>query len=108
MRSSRIIPRGLAIRDAEEATDYYIQEAGDAVAFRFIDALRAAYDRIGDNPGIGSPRLGELIGIPALRTWTIRGFPYVVCYEVGPDWVDVWRVLHAQSDIPEHLFQTGD
>ena len=107
MKPSRVIPRGAAIRDAEDATDYYIQEAGDAVAFRFIDALRAAYDRIGANPGIGSPRLGGLIGIPALRTWSVRGFPYVVCYEIGPDAVDVWRVLHAQGDIPEHLSQAN-
>ena len=107
MRSSRVIPRGSAIRDAEIATDFYIREAGDAVAFRFIDALKAAYERIGENPGIGSPRLGESIGIPDLRTWPVRGFPYVVCYENGPRSVDVWRVLHAQSDIPEHLFEAG-
>ena len=75
MRSLRIIPRGLAIRDAEEATDYYTQEAGDAVAFRFIDALRAAYERIGDNPGIGSPRLGELIGIPSPENLDGSRFP---------------------------------
>ncbi|WP_439478241.1 type II toxin-antitoxin system RelE/ParE family toxin [Brevundimonas sp.] len=108
MKSLRVIPRVSAIRDAEDATDYYIQEAGDAVAFRFIDALKAAYDRIGDNSGIGSPRLGESVGIPELRTWPVRGFPYVVCYESRPDRIDVWRVLHAQSDIPEHLIQAND
>ena len=108
MKPSRVIPRGAAIRDAEDATDYYIREAGDAVAFRFIDALQAAYHRIGANPGIGSPRLGGLIGLPSLRTWPVRDFPYVICYEMGPGTVDVWRVLHAQSDIPEHLFQAGD
>lgn len=107
MRPLRVIPRVSAIRDAEDATDYYIQEAGEAVAFRFIDALKAAYDRIGANPGIGSPRLGGLVGIPQLRTWPVRGFPYVVCYENQPDSVDVWRVLHAQRDIPEHLLLTG-
>ena len=108
MKPSRLIPRGTAVRDAEEATDYYVQEAGDAVAYRFIDALHAAYDSIRANPGIGSPRLGGLIGIPALRTWAVRGFPYVICYEIRPGAVDVWRVLHAQSDIPEHLFEAGD
>lgn len=108
MKPSRVVPRGVAIRDAEDATDYYITEAGEAVAFRFIEALRAAYDRIGDNPGIGSLRLGESMGIPKLRTWAVRGFPYVVCYETGPDSIDVWRVLHARRDIPEHLSQAGD
>ncbi len=103
MRSTRVVPRASAIRDAEDATDYYIQEASDAVAYRFIEALLAAYGRLEENPEVGSRRLGESLGISGLRTWHLRGFPYVVCYEVLTDSVDIWRILHAQSDIPQHL-----
>jgi len=97
-----------ADRDFDDAVDYYLIHACDPVAERFIDALSAAYAMIRDNPDIGAPRLGESIGLPALRTWQVRGFPYLVCYEAAPDRTDVWRVLHAQSDIPDHLFQARD
>lgn len=103
MRPVPAVPRVLAIRDAQDATDYYITGAGDRIAYRFIDAILTAYSQLGDNPEIGSRRLGEALGLNSLRTWPLRGFPYVVCYEVGANSVDVWRVLHAHSDLPKHL-----
>ena len=105
-KSFRTLAR--ADKDFDDAIDYYLIHAAEPVAERFVDALSAAYALIQDNPEIGAPRLGESIGRPALRTWGVRGFPYVVCYETGPDSIDVWRVLHAQSDIPEHLSEAGD
>jgi toxin ParE1/3/4 len=105
-RTFRTLDR--ADKDFDAAIDYYLMHAGEPVAERFVDAISAAYAMIRDNPEIGALRLGESIGRPALRTWAVRGFPYLVCYEVGPGSVDIWRVLHGQSDIPEHLFQSGD
>ena len=105
MRPLRVIPRPVALRDAEAAVDYYSREAGPDLAYRFIDALRMTYARIGDSPDIGSPRLGQSLAIPALRTRPIPGFPYVVCYQTLDSGIDVWRVLHAQSDIPAHLIE---
>ena len=105
-RTLRTLDR--ADKDFDDAIDYYLMHAGEPIAERFVNAISTAYAMIGDNPEIGALRLGDAIGRPALRTWTVRGFPYVICYEVGPDSVDVWRVLHARSDIPEHLFKTGD
>lgn len=106
MRTLRVIPRPAALRDAEAAVDYYSREAGPDLAYRFIDALRITYARIGDSPDIGSPRLGQSLGIAALRTRPVQGFPYVVCYQALDGGIDVWRVLHAQSDIPVHLTES--
>lgn len=106
MRTLRVIPRPAALRDAELAVDYYSQEAGPDLAYRFIDALRMTYARIGHSPDIGSPRLGQSLGITALRTRPVQGFPYVACYRALDGGIDVWRVLHAQSDIPVHLIES--
>lgn len=34
-------------------------------------------------------------------------YPYLVFYVAGDDHVDVWRVLHAERDIPEWLGSAG-
>lgn len=94
-----VSPRPAAVRDVEEAVDYYLSEAGQRIADRFVDALEAAYDRLSRAPGVGSPLLGAALGFPNLRTWPVPGFPYLICYEAGDHDVDVWRVLQAQRDL---------
>jgi len=43
------------------------------------------------------------LGVPELRAWTIKRFPYVIFYvELDPR-IDVWRVLHARCDVPATL-----
>lgn len=95
-----------ADRDFDNAIDYYLIQATEPVAERFVDAVLAAYEIIKDNPEIGSSRIGESIGLPSLRTWAMRGFPYVICYQIDSDGISVWRLLRAQSDIPAQLGQT--
>ena len=46
MKTKPVIPREQAKRDVDEALAYYLSEAGEAVAFRFIDALEKAYAHI--------------------------------------------------------------
>jgi len=95
-----VVPREQAKRDAEQAVDYYANEAGEPVASRFIDALENAYRAIAAHPATGSPRYAFELNLPGLRTWPIKRFPYLIFYiELGQH-VDVWRILHAQRHIP--------
>jgi toxin ParE1/3/4 len=103
MNRKPVIPRALARRDVDAAIDYYIDEAGPAIAARFIDALEAAYRRIGEHPASGSPRYAHELALPGLRTLLLKGFPWLVFYVVREDHVDVWRVLHSHRDIPASL-----
>jgi len=98
--SKPVIPRALARKDAETALDYYTREAGPEVALRFIDALQSAYRQIGDHPAAGSTRYARELSLPGLRSRALKRFPYLVFYVEGENHVDVWRVLHAQRDIP--------
>jgi toxin ParE1/3/4 len=103
MTAKPVVPRELARRDIDQAIDYYLQEAGDRVALRFIDAAEAAFRAIAQSPAAGSPRYAHELGIPGLRSRQLRRFPYLVFYLEREDHVDVWRVLHAARDIPVWL-----
>jgi len=95
-----IHPRALARGDADDAVEYYLREAGPDRALGFIDALEAAYAHIADFPAAGSPRYAQELALPGLRTRRLRRYPYLVFYVERDDHIDVWRVLHAQRDIP--------
>lgn len=99
MTNKSIVPRELARRDVEAAVDYYILEAGTEVALGFIDALEAAYDLIARHPETGSPQYGYELGLPDLRSISLKRYPYIVFYRDQKDHVDVWRVLHGKRDI---------
>lgn len=103
MTAKPVVPRELAHRDVDEALDHYTDEAGADVALRFIDALSDAYRAIGSRPGIGSPRYAHELELPGLRSRKLRKFPYLVFYLERDDHIDVWRVLHAQRDIPSWM-----
>lgn len=103
MSAKPVVPRARAVRDAEDAVDFYAAEAGERVALRFVDALEAAYLAIGRHPSAGSPRYAHELDLPGLRSRLLRRFPFVVFYVERPDHVDVWRVLHAERDIPASL-----
>ena len=100
MTAKPIIPRALARQDVEEAIDYYAREAGPDVALRFIDAISEAYRQISARPATGSPRYANELDLPELRSRKLGRFPYVIFYLERDDHIDVWRLLHAQRDIP--------
>jgi len=103
LTSKRVILRDVADRDIEAATAFYVREAGQRVALRFLDELGRALAVIGDAPAIGSPRYADELAMPGLRTRLLRRFPFVIAYREDVDHVDVWRVLHARRDIPGQL-----
>lgn len=100
MSAKPVILRERASRDIDEAIAYYLGEDAEDAALGFIDALEDAYKRLGRHPGIGSPRYSHELGITGLRSWTLKRHPYLIFYVDQEEHVDVWRVLHAERDIP--------
>ena len=99
MKPLTVLPR--ATRDIRSAVIYYRSEAGEAVAIRFIQALERQYRAIARQPGIGSPRYADELGIGNLRSAAVKRFPYLIFYIELEDRIEVWRMLHVQRDIPE-------
>lgn len=103
MSDKPVKPRELARRDVEVAVDHYAREAGPEVALAFVDALHAAYLAIAEHAAAGSPRHGQALSLPGLRSRMLKRFPYLVFHVDRQDHIDVWRVLHARRDIPASM-----
>ena len=91
--------RPQAQRDRQSEIRYYRKEGGTRVAVKVAKATTAALDQIELDPGIGSPTLGKLLGIPGLRTWRVAKFPLLWCYFERGDDLDVVRLLGERQDI---------
>ena len=100
MKAKPVIAREQANRDVDDAVAYYLNQATEAVALGFIDALEQACTHIARHPATGSPRYAHELSLPGLRTWPLTRYPHLVFYVDHPDHIDVWRVLHGQRDIP--------
>lgn len=90
--------RPRARQDRRDEVSYYRERAGNAVALRFVTALRAALDELGRHPATGSPLLGNALDIEGLRTWRVIGFPLTFWYFERPDCVDVVRLVGERMD----------
>lgn len=99
----RIVPRDAAERDIEAAVDYYTVEAGEDIARAFVIALRTAYRAIGERPRTGSSRYAVPMKWRGLRTRRLGRFPYLIFYFERESHIDIWRILHAERDIPALL-----
>ena len=103
MSRKRVVLRERANRDAEEAVDYYLRDAGGQTAHRFAVALERACTQVGVHPAAGSSRYAHELSLPGLRVWPLQRYPYLLFYVERDDHVDVWRLLHAERDIPAWL-----
>ena len=103
MSGKPVVLRERANRDAVEAVDHYLHAAGKRTALGLIDALERACDHLARHPATGSSRHAHELDLPGLRSWPLRGYPYLVFYMERDDHVDVWRLLPAQRDVPAWL-----
>ncbi len=100
MRSKPVITRHRADEDIDRAFEYYLSEAGPDLAEAFIDEFEHATSHLSRFPLSGSTRFEYALGIPGLRQWLFRRFPYVILYIDQEHHVEIWRVLHGHTDIP--------
>lgn len=95
--------RPLAETDLLQRSVYYRQAGGPEFAGRFFDAAVSAIRSIEASPGLGSPRVGELIGLDGLRRIGIEGFPCGWLYIERPKHLDVVRLLADRQDLASAL-----
>ena len=98
--------RPLAEADLVERTRYFRREGGDQLGERFFGTAIAALDAIGRMPRPGSPRMGDLCGVPGLRFRSVPDFPCGWFYFIADDQVDVVRLLAEAQDLPALLGDT--
>ena len=91
--------RPQALRDQQGEVRYYRKEGGTRLALKVAKATNEALDQVELEPGMGSPRLGKVLGIPGLRTWRVGKYPLLWCYFERGDHLDVVRLLGERQDI---------
>jgi len=91
--------RPQALRDQQGEVRYYRKEGGTRLAVKVAKATNEALDQVELEAGMGSPRLGKLLGIPGLRTLRVGKFPLLWCYFERGDHLDVVRLLGERQDI---------
>ena len=62
--------------------------------------MEAAIGHVSHHPASGSLRHAMELKLEGLRFWPVHGFPFLIFYIEHSTQVDVWRVLHAQRDVP--------
>ena len=82
-----------------ERTRYYGSEGGEELGGRFFDAAIEALGAVERMPGAGSLRIGELSGVPGLRSRRLEGFPCGWFYFERVDHVDVVRLPAYAQDL---------
>lgn len=97
-----LIVQRRALRDLNDAQLYYRQTAPHMEP-RFAAMVDAEFAHLQEHPGTGSPRYGLRLGIPDLRSWPLKKFPYLIFYTERDTQIEVLRVLHQAADIPTHL-----
>ncbi|MCC7200497.1 MAG: type II toxin-antitoxin system RelE/ParE family toxin [Gammaproteobacteria bacterium] len=103
MKALPAVLRSLAASDVEQAVDFYARESSAATALGFVNALENALAYLGRHPASGSHRYAHELQLPALRSWPLRRYPYVIFYVQSAECVDIWRVLHAERDLAAWL-----
>lgn len=93
-----VLPR--AEHDLRQTTEWYRDQGAAVLASKWADAVSAALRHVSANPRTGASRYAIALNLGGLRFWPVHGFPYLIFYIEREAQVDVWRVLHAQRDMP--------
>ncbi len=106
MTERQVHLRSRAVSDIDETIACLCGDADETVAMAFIDALENGINHIARSPNAGSLRFAYELGIPELRAWGLKRFPYVIFYVAVGDRIDIWCVLHTRRDVPGSFART--
>lgn len=84
----RITFSGAAVREAEEAANWYWERSGDRVRAHLLSEIERARQVLRDQPGIGTP------GVRGTRKLPLGKFPYTLVYRVDGTTVRVVAFMH--------------
>ena len=94
-----VFQRAAARRDLIDHFLYLADNAGEAVANRFLAQAESTYAELASQPEIGSPLTLRRPQLARLRKWRIRDFERcLIFYLPHPRGVSIIRVLNADQD----------
>ena len=102
-RALRKTPAFMA--DFESLFAWYLDQAGEKVAWRFQTALDNSLGKLSVRPDLGRLRLFRHNALTGLRSFPVeRPFEnLLIFYRANNDVLDVIRVMHGARDLPRRL-----
>jgi len=91
--------RTAAIEDITRAIAWIALD-NPAAARRFYSSVQRSYREIRRFPYIGVKRH---FAEPGVRSWRVRGFPYLIFYKPTAERVEIVRVLHPALDLEREI-----
>ena len=95
-----IVYRRLAARrDLISHYVYLFENAGEAVADRFLNNAEASFDELLRHPNIGVPLTLRRSELADLRKWQVRDFDnFLIFYQQRSKDISIVRVMHAAQN----------
>jgi toxin ParE1/3/4 len=105
----RLVRRPLANRDLLTIAFYLDDQAGAAIAERFLAQVEQGLAQLVEMPLLGSPWHSDNPRFQDLRIWPVRGFrKYLLVYIASHECVDLVRILHGSRNIQRILDTSED
>lgn len=98
MTRRRLFVLTTADREIDTQVAWYAEHAGATVARRFYVTLKTTFRHLVENPGHGRIFESPHAALGGVRTWLVRGFPFLVFYRAVDDGIEVIHVLHGARD----------
>jgi toxin ParE1/3/4 len=94
-------------RDFDLQYRWYLEQAGEAVASRYLDAVLTVLRLVANQPGLGRPRKFRhptLQGIRSLRLPSPFSV-HLIFYRYNPNELFAERMMHGARDLPRRLVE---
>ena len=86
---------------------YYVDEAGEEVAWRFLAAVELTLAKLGKQPEMGSIRRFRNPLLQGLRSFRVEPpfDRFLVFYRSTDQALQAWRLMHGARDLPRRLVE---
>lgn len=98
---------GVFVRDFELQSRWYVSEAGEEVAQRYLEALDATLQLLRVHPGLGRKRSFRHPLLRGIRSFRVSP-PFdrhLIFYRFDRSTLYAERVIHGMRDLPHRLLQ---
>jgi len=93
--------------DVTSQFGWYVDDAGEQVAWRFLAAVELTLAKLGKQPGMGSLRRFRNPLLQGLRSFRVEP-PFdklLVFYRSTEQTLQAWRLMHGARDLPRRLVE---
>ncbi len=91
--------------DLDRIVEWYLEEAGEEIARRFVSAVSLTLKTIRRNPALGRIRFPGLEDLRDVQSRLVEPpfNRYAVFYRIEPDSIQVLRLIHGARDLPRRF-----